>query len=187
MALEEYRRKRQFQQTPEPSGSAAPAGTEDRIFVVQKHDARRLHYDFRLEINGVLVSWAVPKGPSLNPAYKRLAVRTEDHPMEYAGFEGAIPEGNYGAGTVMLWDNGVYRTEGKLPAEEQLARGELKFSLQGKKLRGSFALVKLSRGERKNEWLLIKHRDQYADAAWNIDQQERSVLSDRTLSEIATG
>src|SRR5437588_5837752 len=148
--LEEYQRKRKFDRTPEPSGKASELSTEN-IFVVQKHAARRLHYDFRLAINGTLKSWAVPKGPSLNSADKRLAVQTEDHPLEYGGFEGKIPEGNYGAGTVMVWDRGTFVVEADpdkpqaavLDALQQLQRGEIKFSLNGEKLRGSFVLVKL--------------------------------------------
>ena len=144
--LEEYRRKRRFDKTPEPPPKKARAA--GNRFVVQKHAARRLHYDLRLEIEGTLVSWAVPKGPPLNPADKRLAMQTEDHPLEYAGFEGNIPEGQYGAGTVMVWDTGSYEVEGELPAAKQLARGELKFILHGQKLRGGFVLVKLRRGEK---------------------------------------
>ncbi len=192
MPLEEYRKKRQFKQTPEPSGGVKPAAVEPKraegpIFVVHKHDATRLHYDVRLEIGGVLASWAVPKGPSLNPADKRLAMQTEDHPMEYADFEGVIPEGNYGAGPVMVWDNGVYRLEGKGTAAEQLARGELKFSLQGQKLHGSFVLVRTKSGGPKTQgkqWLLIKHRDEHVDPSWDIDRYDWSVLSGRSLREI---
>lgn len=156
--LEEYRRKRKFKETPEPSGKAR-AGRGNR-FVVQEHHARRLHYDFRLEINGVLKSWAVPKGPSLNPADKRLAVQTEDHPLEYGSFHGTIPAGHYGAGEVKIWDEGTFEPEGQLSASEQLKRGEIKFTLNGQKLRGSFVLVRLrNRDSSKPEWLLIKHRD----------------------------
>ena len=156
--LEEYRQKRKFKETPEPSGKAR-AGKGDR-FVVQEHHARRLHYDFRLEVDGVLKSWAVPKGPSLNPADKRLAVQTEDHPLEYGKFHGTIPAGNYGAGEVKIWDEGTFEPEGQLSASEQLKRGELKFVLHGQKLRGSFVLVRLrNRDSSKPEWLLIKHRD----------------------------
>jgi bifunctional non-homologous end joining protein LigD len=146
MALEEYRKKRDFNVTPEPAGRARRRSSGKRIFVVQKHDASRLHYDFRLEINGVLASWAVPRGPSMNPADKRLAVRTEDHPIDYADFEGVIPEGQYGAGTVMVWDKGTYEPEDKLSPEEQLARGEINVLLHGKKLRGGFVLVRPSGG-----------------------------------------
>src|ERR1700674_2377812 len=134
--LKEYHKKRSFDRTPEPKGSVHPSG--DRVFVVQKHAATRLHYDLRLELDGVLKSWAVPKGPSLNPRDKRLAVQTEDHPMDYANFEGTIPQGNYGAGTVMVWDRGTFAVEGNPGAKEQLARGEIKFRLAGEKLAGSF-------------------------------------------------
>src|SRR6202023_840923 len=131
--LEEYRRKRRFDRTPEPS-SAKSVPQLEGTFVVQKHAARRLHYDFRLAIDGVLKSWAVPKGPSLNPADKRMAVQTEDHPLDYANFEGNIPKGNYGAGSVMVWDRGTFIVEGNGSADRQCARGEIKFSLQGEKL-----------------------------------------------------
>jgi len=190
MPLEEYRRKRKFTDTPEPVGRVRRRD-HGRIFVVQKHDASRLHYDFRLAINGVLASWAVPKGPSMNPAEKRLAVRTEDHPFEYADFEGVIPEGQYGAGPVMVWDKGTYEPEGDIPPDKQLARGKIDVLLEGEKLRGGFTLIQTGRrsagsSERKR-WLLIKHRDQYADLSWNIDSPEldRSVLTGRTLNEIA--
>ena len=180
--LEEYRRKRKFERTPEPAGK--PAQQEDNFFVVQKHAARRLHFDFRLAIHGVLKSWAVPKGPSLNPADKRLAVQTEDHPMDYGNFEGKIPQGNYGAGTVMVWDRGTYRVMGEADAGKQLQRGEIKFELNGEKLRGSFVLVKLKQSEKGNEWLLIKHKDAAVDPAWNIEEHEGSALTGRTLEEI---
>jgi len=181
--LEEYRKKRSFAKTPEPSGQEVTVHA-DNTFVVQKHAARRLHYDFRLAINGTLKSWPVPKGPSMNPADKRLAVQTEDHPLDYAGFEGKIPEGNYGAGTVMVWDRGTYAVEGKGSAMEQLQRGEIKFSLNGEKLRGSFVLVKLKHSEKGNEWLMIKHKDAAADPAWDIDKHDGSVLTGRTVEEI---
>ncbi|MDE3170032.1 MAG: ATP-dependent DNA ligase, partial [Acidobacteriota bacterium] len=156
--LQEYRRKRKFQETPEPAGNSRVRG--GNRFVVQEHHARRLHYDFRLEIDGVLKSWAVPKGPSMNPSDKRLAVQTEDHPLEYASFHGTIPAGHYGAGEVKIWDEGRYSPEGELPAGDQLRRGELKFVLHGKRLHGSFVLVKLrNRDPAKPEWLLIKHRE----------------------------
>src|SRR5437762_7390068 len=172
-----YRDKRRCAQTLEPAGESATAPGGNR-FVVQKHDARRLHYDFRLEIGGVLKSWAVPKGPSLNPADKRLAMQTEDHPLDYAGFEGVIPEGHYGAGPVSVWDHGAFEMEGDLPATRQLERGELKFVLHGQKLRGSFVLVKLRQPEQKGKgkpWLLIKHKDAFADSNWTIDEHDRSV------------
>src|SRR6267142_1931196 len=210
--LEEYRRKRRFDRTPEPSGEPAvgkaeakpaPAPKRTRLpkpklpqlevrpgaehgdtFVVQKHRATRLHYDFRLAIDGTLKSWAVPKGPSQNHADKRLAVQTEDHPLDYANFEGKIPEGNYGAGTVMVWDRGTFHVEGNLDAPRQLQKGEIKFSLHGEKLRGSFVLVKLKQSEKGNEWLMIKHKDAAEDSAWNIDEHDGSALTGRTIEEI---
>ncbi len=152
--------------------------------MVQKHRATRLHYDFRLAIDGTLKSWAVPKGPSLNAADKRLAVHVEDHPLEYGGFEGKIPEGSYGAGTVMVWDRGTFNVEGNLDALKQLEQGEIKFNLNGEKLRGSFVLVKLKHSEKGNEWLMIKHRDAAEDSAWNIENHDGSVLTGRTIDEI---
>jgi len=190
MPLEEYRKKRKFSETPEPAGRVRHGG-RTRIFVVQKHDASRLHYDFRLAINGVLVSWAVPKGPSMNPADKRLAVRTEDHPLEYADFEGIIPEGHYGAGTVMVWDQGKYEPKDRTPPEEQLARGKIDVVLDGKKLSGGFTLIqtgnRVAGSSDKKRWLLIKQRDERADPTWDIDSPklDRSVLTGRTLKEIA--
>lgn len=151
---------------------------------MQEHHATRLHYDFRLEVDGVLKSWAVPKGPSLDPTDKRLAVQTEDHPLEYAKFEGTIPAGNYGAGEVIVWDEGTYEPEGPQPTKDQLERGELKFVLHGQKLGGSFVLVKLrsSRsGKPGKDWLLIKHRDSFAQEGWNISEHSESVVSGRTI------
>jgi bifunctional non-homologous end joining protein LigD len=189
MALEEYRRKRNFVATPEPAGRIRRGG-RSRLFVVQKHAARRLHYDFRLAIGGVLVSWAVPWGPSMSPADKRLAIRTEDHPLEYADFEGVIPEGQYGAGTVMVWDGGEYEPKDGVAPEEQLARGKIDVILQGKKLRGGFTLVR-TRGrptdpDEGRRWLLVKHRDADAAPSWNIESPELgySVLTGRKLQEI---
>ncbi len=192
MALEEYRKKRDFTRTPEPAG-----GTKQRrrsklpIFVVHQHEATRLHYDFRLEIGDVLVSWAVPKGPSLSPAEKRLAIQTEDHPIEYADFEGIIPEGEYGAGTVMVWDKGTYETDPPDSAAEQLSKGELKFTLHGRKLQGGFVLIrtrlKASGGRGQRSWLLIKRQDEYADRSWNAEKYDGSVLTGRTMQEIASG
>jgi len=166
-------------------GAEARAGNR---FVVQKHDATRLHYDFRLEIGGVLVSWAVPKGPSLNPNDKRLAMHVEDHPLDYGGFEGVIPKGEYGAGPVMVWDAGTFDVEGGLTAQQQLERGELKFSLHGRKLRGSFAMVKIRQPKEKGDpWLMIKHRDAAVDPNWDIDEHDGSVLTGRTIEEIEEG
>jgi bifunctional non-homologous end joining protein LigD len=188
MPLEEYRKKRNFAETPEPAGRARRSRRK-HIFVVQKHDATRLHYDFRLEIGGVLVSWAVPKGPSMNPAEKRLAIRTEDHPLEYADFEGVIPEGEYGAGTVMVWDRGTYDSKDELAPDMQLARGKIDIVLQGEKLLGGFALVRTRLQSRQEQWLLIKERDACADPSWNIESPkfDRSVLTGRKLEEIADG
>jgi bifunctional non-homologous end joining protein LigD len=189
MALEEYVRKRRFENTPEPApggGSAPEAGGAPRFFV-QRHDATRLHYDFRLEIGGVLVSWAVPKGPSLEPLSKHLAAKVEDHPLEYGDFEGTIPAGNYGAGSVMLWDRGTWELLGGAPVEEQMARGDLKFRLHGEKLKGEFALVHMKGRGKGNEWLLIKKRDAAAVPGWDVEQYAWSVLSGRTQQEIAQG
>jgi bifunctional non-homologous end joining protein LigD len=188
MKLNEYRSKRRFEATPEPRG-ADHVGKENGplIYAVQKHMASRLHYDLRLEWRGVLLSWAVPKGPSLDPAVKRLAIRTEDHPVEYANFEGVIPGGQYGAGTVMLWDRGTWNPE-KADVDGSLQRGEIKFTLQGKKLKGAWVLVRI-RGYGKvpagSAWLLIKHRDRYASAKDVTEEELRSVASRRLLAEIA--
>ena len=194
MALEAYRKKRNFDHTPEPPGDVRRAARRRTpIFVVQKHDASRLHYDFRLEINGVLTSWAVPKGPSMNPADKRLAVMTEDHPLEYADFEGVIPKGQYGAGTVMVWDKGWYEPASGLPPDRQLARGKIDVVLHGRKLREGFTIIRTTnrssgRSQTRN-WLLVKHRDEHADSSWSIEAPtlNRSVLTGRTLEEIARG
>ena len=167
-----------------PQLEVRPGAEHGDTFVVQKHRASRLHYDFRLAIDGTLKSWAVPKGPSESHADKRLAVQTEDHPLDYANFEGNIPEGNYGAGTVMVWDRGTFHLEGNVDALKQLDKGEIKFSLNGEKLRGSFVLVKLKQSEKGNEWLLIKHKDALEDPAYNIDEHDGSVLTGRTIEEI---
>ncbi|MGB6201047.1 MAG: DNA ligase D [Candidatus Acidiferrales bacterium] len=177
--LREYRRKRDFSKTGEPIGKKEPM-VRNR-FVVQKHAARRLHYDLRLEFDGVLKSWAVPKGPSLNPGDKRLAIEVEDHPLSYREFEGTIPKGNYGAGEVIVWDAGTYETEGPETAGQQYRRGEWKFKLFGKKLRGSFVLVRLRRSADHKEWLLIKHRDEEARTDWEAEAHSESVLSPRSL------
>ena len=184
MALEEYKRKRDFTQTPEPPPKLGKRSQQR--FVVQKHRATRLHYDFRLEMDGVLKSWAVPKGPSLDPADKRLAMQVEDHPVSYFDFEGTIPEGNYGAGTVMVWDVGTWEPEGD--AHPMLAKGDLKFRLNGKKLKGSFALIHMKArrpGSKGTEWLLIKHHDAYDQPGYDIDKYDYSVLTKRSLKQIA--
>src|ERR1700693_4500295 len=183
--LAEYRQKRHFDKTAEPAGNVAREGKAR--FVIQKHAATRLHYDLRLEVGGVLKSWAVPKGPSLNPGDRRLAVHVEDHPLEYRKFEGVIPKGQYGGGEVIVWDQGTYELEGHLDAEAQLARGELKFVLHGKKVRGSFVLVKLKNSKVKNEWLLIKHRDEFADPLWDAEKHAQSIVSGRTLEDVKLG
>jgi bifunctional non-homologous end joining protein LigD len=184
MALEEYKRKRRFEDTPEPPPKLEKkSGTR---FVVQKHRASHLHYDFRLEMEGVLKSWAVPKGPSLNPADKRLAMMVEDHPVSYFDFEGIIPEGNYGAGTVMVWDVGKWEPLGD--AQAMLAKGDLKFRLNGKKLKGEFVLAHMKGrrpGSKGNEWLLIKKRDGNAQEDFDIDDLDWSALTKRSLDQIA--
>jgi bifunctional non-homologous end joining protein LigD len=191
MRLREYQRKRDFSRTPEPRGSALRK-TKGNSYLVQKHAARRLHYDLRLELDGVLISWAVPKGPSLDPKERRLAVHVEDHPLEYAGFEGSIPKGEYGAGTVLLWDRGTWEPEGE--PHEGLRRGELKFRLYGEKLRGSWVLVRMGKPasdpDAKDHWLLIKHPDEESAPLAERDiLQERpeSVATGRSMEEIASG
>jgi bifunctional non-homologous end joining protein LigD len=193
MSLSEYQRKRSFNHTPEPKAKKASSGRGALHFVVQKHHASHLHYDFRLEMNGVLKSWAVPKGPSMNPAVKRLAMMVEDHPFDYRNFEGIIPEGNYGAGTVIIWDEGTY-----VPAEheqgtkkekqaillKELAEGRLSFILNGYKLKGKFALVKTPH-RAENAWLLMKLKDEYATEE-DITAEEQSVRSGKTLEQIAS-
>jgi bifunctional non-homologous end joining protein LigD len=190
VSLQEYRRKRSFADTPEPSGRKGSRAPGKRLrYVVQKHQATHLHYDFRLEWRGVLLSWAVPKGPSLDPATKRLAMRVEDHPIDYARFEGTIPEGEYGAGTVMVWDRGTWHPDDP-DADAALRRGDLKFTLQGKKLKGSWVLVRtrgFPRGgsSHRESWLLIKHRDQFASSRDVDSATARSAISNRTLNQIA--
>ncbi|MGC2063802.1 MAG: non-homologous end-joining DNA ligase [Thermodesulfovibrionales bacterium] len=188
MGLKDYRSKRQFGKTPEPEPETRPDG--DRlIFVIHKHAARALHYDLRLEMGGVLKSWAVPKGPSLDPSLKRLAVMVEDHPFEYKDFEGVIPEGNYGAGSVIIWDRGFYRhaatkdgKESEKTLRDGLKKGDLKFILEGEKLQGEFALVKIRKDEKS--WLLLKKKDQFATAG-DILRENHSVVSGKTLEEIS--
>jgi bifunctional non-homologous end joining protein LigD len=178
--LTEYNRKRRFDVTPEPSGKLRVSRKKSLEFVVQKHRATRLHYDFRLEHEGVMLSWAVPKGPSLDPTQKRFAAETEDHPVEYNRFEGVIPEGEYGAGTVMIWDRGTWEPE-VTDVDAALARGDLKFTLRGRKLRGSWVLVRM----RPRQWLLIKHRDDVASGADITAAEPLSAVSGRSLAAIA--
>jgi bifunctional non-homologous end joining protein LigD len=194
MGLREYRRKRNFKATPEPAGKEPRAGrsrSTHLAFVIQKHAASRLHYDFRLELDGTLKSWAVPKGPSLDPADKRLAMHVEDHPLEYGGFEGTIPKGEYGGGTVMVWDRGTWDPVGD--PHKGYRDGNLKFTLNGKKLHGGWALVRIRGRQRGDDngrsWLLIKERDEVArsgSAARVVDAKPKSVSTGRTLDQIAT-
>jgi len=198
MSLDEYQRKRRFEGTPEPPPKLEKQS--QHRFVVQRHDATRLHYDFRLEVEGVLKSWAVPKGPSLDPADKRLAMQVEDHPVSYFDFEGTIPEGNYGAGTVQVWDVGKWEPLSAIPVKGEylpgtekealamLAKGDLKFRLKGKRLNGDFAIVHIKGrrpGSKGNEWLLIKKKDDHVVAGFEIDGYETSVLTNRTMAQIA--
>jgi len=193
MALDEYRRKRRFDVTSEPEGKSVGRGGKGArpaasklAFVVQKHRATALHYDFRLQWRGVMLSWAVPKGPSLDPAKKRMAMPVEDHPIEYNKFEGIIPAGQYGGGTVMIWDRGTWTPEVS-DVDAALAAGELKFSLAGEKLHGSWVLVRTGQrpGQKRAAWLLIKHRDEWATKDDVAEQAPRSVVSNRLLVEIA--
>jgi len=198
MALEEYKRKRRFEETPEPPPEVAK--DKGNRFVVQKHEATRLHYDFRLEMEGVLKSWAVPKGPSLDPADKRLAMQVEDHPVSYFDFEGNIPEGNYGAGSVMVWDVGTWAPLSPVPvkgkyvpgteaeAAAMIAKGDLKFRLNGQRLKGDFALIKMKGkrpGSKGNEWLMIKKHDEHVVDGFDAEEIDESVLSQRSMEEIA--
>jgi len=184
--LAEYKKKRDLAKSGEPKGKVR--SSKMPIFVVQKHAARSLHYDFRLSIGGVLVSWAVPKGPSTSTRVRRLAVRTDDHPMRYAKFEGVIPKGEYGAGTVMVWDKGTYRNiqkkaGKKVSMETALKKGKIEVWLKGEKLNGGYALIKTGRG---NQWLLIKMKDEHARARGNpVNTQKKSVLTGRTMRQIA--
>src|SRR3990172_9054975 len=188
MSLKKYEEKRNFRKTSEPKGKTQKVKA-DLIFVVQKHDATNLHYDFRLELDGILKSWAVPKGPSLNPNEKRLAVMVEDHPFDYKDFEGVIPKGNYGAGEVVVWDNGTYHsieTDDRAKSipllKKGLEKGDLKITLHGKKLKGSFALVNMKK-PKQNAWLLIKKKDEYATDK-DILLNDKSVLSGKGIDEI---
>lgn len=210
--LAKYRSMRSKNKTPEPFGDESPPfgksqGKQGKprqnklVFVIQKHAATALHYDFRLEVGGVMPSWAIPKGPSLDPVVKRLAMKTEDHPLDYRNFEGVIPEGEYGAGQVIIWDEGTYypetevdgqrvkvkiKSEGEKVIEEGLKKGEIKFFLEGKRLKGSFALVKTKGfGGRENAWLLIKHKDEFVKPGFEAKDFLTSVVSGKDLGQIA--
>lgn len=188
MTLKEYRNRRSFEVSPEPAGGkTSPKKPKSQLlYVIQKHRASHLHYDFRLEWNGVLLSWAIPKGPSLDPSVKRLAMQVEDHPVEYATFEGVIPEGEYGGGTVMVWDQGTWTPE-QDDVDAALAKGDLKFALHGKNLKGSWVLVRTHGYGRSSgrSWLLIKHRDQYVSTDDITASEPRSAASGRLLADIA--
>ncbi|MCR6502877.1 DNA ligase D [Shinella sp. CPCC 101442] len=191
--LSTYKKKRDFKQSQEPSGSTAVESSNRLRFVIQKHDATRLHYDLRLELDGVFKSWAVTKGPSLDPHDKRLAVEVEDHPLDYGDFEGTIPKGQYGGGAVMLWDRGYWEPEGNKSPEEALKKGDFKFTLHGKRLNGSFVLVRMRNdrdGGKRTNWLLIKHHDDHSveeNGAAILDENMTSVASGRTIEQIAGG
>ena len=187
--LKEYHKKRNFRITAEPFGGSKKKGKKN-IFVIQKHDASNLHFDFRIEVEGVLKSWAVPKGPSTDPKQRRLAMPTEDHPLDYANFEGIIPEDQYGGGTVMVWDAGTYRNinedkkGNKVPVDKSIKKGEVKVSLDGKKIQGGYALIKTGKGK-DPKWMLVKMKDDYADARRNpVSTQNKSVLTGRTMNQI---
>ena len=188
--LSEYKRKRDFTKTAEPRGDVKPRSKRGLRFVIQKHAASHLHYDFRLELDGVMKSWAVPKGPSYDPTVRRLAMEVEDHPIEYNRFEGTIPEGEYGGGTVMLWDRGTYEPEGGGGEEalrEGYRRGDLKILMHGKRMEGGWVLVRMRRDEAgRAQWLLIKHRDKLADPDFDVTSEvNTSVATGRTMEEIA--
>ena len=191
--LAEYRRKRDFHRTQEPSGATRRRPPTRLAYVIQRHEATRLHFDLRLELDGVMKSCAVPKGPSLDPAVKRLAIEVEDHPIDYNTFEGTIPEGEYGGGTVMLWDRGTYVYPGEsddpvAALREGYRKGDFKFELRGKRLRGSWVLVRTRGSGRKNQWLLIKHRDDDADPDTDpVERYRTSVSTGRTMAQIAAG
>jgi bifunctional non-homologous end joining protein LigD len=187
--LSTYQSKRDFARTTEPRGNAQTRTGNRLRFVIQKHDATRLHYDLRLELDGVFKSWAVTKGASLNPRDKRLAVEVEDHPLDYGDFEGAIPEGEYGGGTVQIWDRGYWSPDGMDP-EDGLANGDLKFILDGERLHGGWVLVRMKRdrtGGKRVNWLLIKHRDEFARDDGGVLDEDRSVASGRSMAEIEAG
>jgi len=188
--MSEYENKRDFSKTAEPKGGDRQSGDKP-VFVIQKHDARNLHYDFRLEIAGTLKSWSVPKGPSTDPSVRRMAIPTEDHPLEYADFEGTIPEGEYGGGTVMVWDRGFFENIKKdkngqpISLEKSYEMGTVEVNLKGEKVSGGYALIRMNSGNMKGNWLLIKMDDEAADARRNpVSTENKSVLSGRTMKEI---
>jgi DNA ligase D-like protein (predicted 3'-phosphoesterase) len=189
-SLNEYRRRRDRRKTPEPAGRRGRARREKPRFVIQQHDATSIHWDFRLEAAGVLKSWAVPKGPSTDPRERHLAMPTEDHPLEYADFEGVIPEGEYGAGPVIVWDTGTFRNltekDGReVPVEDAVDAGHVKVFLEGEKLRGGYALTRIGKGK-KPRWILVKLKDEHADARRNpVRSQPASVTSGKTIQELA--
>src|SRR6185369_4340346 len=190
--LEKYRAKRDFTKTKEPSGARQVLPAEHRRFVIQKHAASHLHWDLRLELDGVFKSWAVTKGPSVDPADKRLAVEVEDHPLDYGVFEGTIPKGEYGGGTVQMWDRGLWAPQGSKTPEDAIAAGDFKFVLAGERLKGSWVLVRIrnNRGrDTRTNWLLIKHKDEYAQPGGTaaLIAEDRSVASGRTMDQIARG
>lgn len=188
--LATYQSKRDFSKTAEPREGTHTVPSTRLRFVIQKHAATRLHYDLRLELDGVFKSWAVTKGPSLDPHDKRLAVEVEDHPLDYGDFEGTIPKGQYGGGTVQLWDRGFWQPEGDASAEDMLRKGDLKFRLDGERLHGSWVLVRMRTDKSKrNYWLLIKHRDGFAKEGDNdrLLADDRSVASGRSMADIAAG
>lgn len=191
MDNEEYKKKRDFRKTDEPKGDENSSSSGEPIFVIQKHDATNLHYDFRIEIDGILKSWTIPKGPSTNPSEKQMAIPTEDHPLKYADFEGTIPEDEYGGGTVMIWDKGVFKNIKKndngelIDLERSYEDGLVEIYLKGEKLQGGYALVEMKSGDMKGKWLLIKMDDEEADARRNpVSTEKKSVESGRTLKKI---
>jgi bifunctional non-homologous end joining protein LigD len=190
--LTEYKRKRDFSKTAEPAGGAVRGARKKALrFVIQKHAASHLHFDFRLELDGVMKSWAVPKGPSYDPSVKRLAMEVEDHPIEYNKFEGTIPKGEYGGGTVMLWDRGTYEAEdggGVESIRDGYERGDLKIRMNGERMQGGWVLVRMRRPGARAQWLLIKHRDEFASAELDVvGMAITSVTTGRTMDEIASG
>ncbi len=185
LTLKEYKKKRNFKLTPEPKQSKTSSKYKN-IFVIQKHDATNLHYDFRIEIDGVLASWAVPKGPSTDPKEKRLAIRTENHPLQYADFEGIIPAKQYGGGTVIVWDKGKYKNQRNIKMSKALKEGKIEIWLKGKKIKGGYNLIRTSKNKQgKERWLLMKADDKKADARRNpISTQPKSVKSNKTIKQI---